>query len=106
MLALPAPTDAKPKVFDPTRLADLSKPRQKAEDPNFKYPNQVPKKKKISRKQMLDQAKRVKIRQQKAIAIIEKKKQSAKDQILAITDGTVVGEQPRGSLDLRRKRII
>jgi hypothetical protein len=55
---------------------------------------------------MLDQAKRVKIRQQKAIAIVEKKKQSAKDQILAITDGTVVGEHPRGSLDSRRKRII
>jgi len=38
MLALPAPTDAKPKAFYPTRLADLSKPRQKAEDPNFKPP--------------------------------------------------------------------
>jgi hypothetical protein len=55
ILALPAPlVDSKPKFFDPSRLEDLSKPRTKIEDPSVKQAQTAPKKKRISRKQMLE----------------------------------------------------
>lgn len=50
MLALPPPpVDSKPKIFDPSRLEDLSKPRPKADDPSVK-PQIATKKKRVSRK--------------------------------------------------------
>jgi hypothetical protein len=76
LLALPAPNDVKPaKAFDFERMKNLSKPRERTDDPNIKPEPKPPKKKRISRKQMLDRALRVKQRQEKAMTQIEKKKE-------------------------------
>ena len=65
MLALPAPVEENKisKAYDPSRLADLSKPRPRPEDPFVKTPRAPEKRKKQSRRMLLDQAKRVKLRQ-------------------------------------------
>ena len=68
--------DVKPaKAFDFERMKNLSKPRERTDDPNIKPEPKPPKKKRISRKQMLDRALRVKQRQEKAMTRIEKKKE-------------------------------
>jgi len=115
MLALP-PSEGSEQVqkvqrpFNPERLAQLSKPRPKKDDPIFKSPRAEPKKdKKISRKQIVEQAQRVKQRQERAM---QKKKKAAKENpsVLAITDGTTSGtnlvlNESMNNLNSRRKNI-
>ena len=118
MLALP-PSEGSEQVqkvqrpFDPERLAQLSKPKPKKDDPIFKSPRAEPKKdKKISRKQIVEQAQRVKQRQERAMNKKKKvaKENSSMDKMLAITDGTTTGtnlvaNNSMNNLNSRRKNI-